>query len=248
MNATAALRRCGMAPSDPAAWDRLGLILMASGDPALACTAFAEGAALAPLAMDIVLHGVEAATGAGLLPETVRRLSAQCESDPFNPAAHTGRGVALERLGRHDEALDALEVASALAPDAPLPACLLGGVLARSNRLREAEAALRHAHALDPDNPGVANDLAAVLMRMHRHGEARAILLTLAARSRDSVPVLCNLATATACVGLQTDAVALAEEAIRLDPNAVLPWRTLCNSLPYQDGVSGARLLAAARA
>lgn len=240
-----ALRRCGMVPSDPNAWDRLGLILMASGDPAAARAAFAEGAALAPSAVDFALHEVEAATSAGLLPDTLRRLDARCAAFPFSPAAHTARGVTLERLGRQTEALDALEVAAALAPDAPLPACLLGGVLARSNQLREAEAALRHAYTLDHDNPRIANDLAAVLMRMHRHGEARTILLTL---PRDSVSVVCNLATATASVGLQTDAVALAEEAIRLEPDSVLPWRTLANSLPYRDGVSGQRLLAAAQA
>ena len=85
-------------------------------------------------------------------------------------------------------------------------------------------------------------------MRMHRHAEARAIQLRLLERSRASVTVLCNLATATTCLGLQEEAVALAEEAIRLDPDAVLPWRTLCSSLPYLDGASGERLLAAARA
>ena len=240
-----ALRRCGMVPSDPNAWDRLGMILIASGDPAAAYAAFAEGATLAPAAVDIALHQVEAATAAGLLPDTLRRLDEHCAKNPFAPAAHTARGVTLERLGRHADALDALEIATALAPDAALPACLLGGILARSSRLQDAEASLRKALALGPDDPRVANDLAAVLMRMHRHGEARAILLTL---SRAAISVVCNLATATASVGLQAEAVALAEEAILLEPNAVLPWRTLSNSLPYLDGVSGKRLLAASRA
>ena len=240
-----ALRRCGMVPSDPMAWDRLGLILLKSGDASLACAAFAEAEALAPAAVDFALHRVEAATVAGLLLETVRCLDARCTENPFEPAAHTARGVALERLGHHAEARDALEVATALAPNAALPALLLGGVLARSNRLQDAEAALRQALALDLDNPRIANDLAAVLMRMHRHGEARAILSVL---PRDGAPVLCNLATATASVGLQAEAVALAETAIRLEPDSILPWRTLSNSLPYLDGVRGDRLLAASQA
>ena len=120
-----ALRRCGMVPSDPNAWDRLGMILIASGDPAAAYAAFAEGATLAPAAVDIALHQVEAATAAGLLPDTLRRLDEHCAKNPFAPAAHTARGVTLERLGRHADALDALEIATALAPDAALPACLL---------------------------------------------------------------------------------------------------------------------------
>ncbi len=67
------------------------------------------------------------------------------DADPLNPVLPAARGVLLERLGRRSEAIDALEAATALAPDAPLPAALLGNVLARSNRLREAEAALRRA-------------------------------------------------------------------------------------------------------
>jgi predicted O-linked N-acetylglucosamine transferase (SPINDLY family) len=243
-----ALRRCGMAPADSASWNRLGQILLASQEPGLAQAAFAEASALVPHALDIALYAVEAATAAGTLPEALIRLDERCGAQPFNVTAHTARGVVLQRLGRHDAALDAFEVASALAPDAPLPARLLGGVLARSNRLREAEAALRHAHGLEPDNADIANDLATVLMRVHRHAEARSILLRLLEGSRKSVTVLCNLATATTCVGLQEEAVALAEEAIRLDPEAVLPWRTLCSSLPYLDGATGERLLAAAKA
>jgi len=237
-----------MAPADPASWDRLGQILLAADEPGLAHAAFAEASVLAPMALDIALHAVEAATAAGTLTDAMTLWIDRCIADPFNVAAHTARGVVLQRLGRHDEALDAFEVASALAPDAPLPACLLGGVLARSNRLLEAEAALRHAHWLEPENADIANDLATVLMRMHRHAEARSILLRLLERSRNSVTVLCNLATATTCLGLQEEAVALAEEAIQLAPEAVLPWRTLCSSLPYLDGVTGERLLAAARA
>ena len=71
-----------------------------------------------------------------------------------------------------DAAIDALEVASILAPDAALAVMFLGGVLARSSRSRDAEKALRRALELE-DTPRIRNDLAAVLMRMHRHAEAR---------------------------------------------------------------------------
>lgn len=243
-----ALRHCGMTPSDPDAWDRLGLILLASGDAVLAHAAFVEGQWLAPLALDIALHAVEAATQAGELTLELSRLESRCARDAMNPTAHTARGVVLERLGHHAKALDALEVATVLAPTAPLPTTLLGGILARSNRLAEAETVLRHARLLDPANAQIANDLAAVLMRMHKHAEAREILLALVGQSRETASVLCNLATATACLGHQKEAVALAEEAISLEPNSLLPWRTLCNSLPYLDGGSGERLLGAAQA
>ncbi len=92
-------------------------------------------------------------------------LDAASDDDPLNPVLPAARGVLLERLGRRPEAIDALEAATALAPDARLPAALLGGVLARSNRLREAEAALRRASELDPDNLPLRDTRATVLLR-----------------------------------------------------------------------------------
>ena len=57
--------------------------------------------------------------------------------------------------------------------------------------------------------------------------------------------MLCNLANATACLGLQDEAVDLARRAIELAPDATLPRRVLCNALPYRDGITGSELLAA---
>jgi hypothetical protein len=44
--------------------------------------------------------------------------------------------------------------------------------------------------------------------------------------------VLGNLANATACLGLQEEAVAIARRAINLAPEAVSARRALCNTLP----------------
>ena len=82
---------------------------------------------------------------AGLVEAEEVRLSRACDDDPANPVPRSALGVALERMGRREEAIDALTIATALAPDARVPALLLGGLLARSTRLREAEAALRRA-------------------------------------------------------------------------------------------------------
>ena len=156
------------------------------------------------------------------------------------PAA---RGVLLERLGRRAEAIDALEAATALAPDARLPAALLGGVLARSNRLHEAEAALRRASELDPDNLHAARRARRCCSACTRHAQARAELLASIERNGERVNELCNLANATVCLGLQDEAVDLARRAIELAPDAAGPRRALCNTLPYRDGITGAELL-----
>jgi predicted O-linked N-acetylglucosamine transferase (SPINDLY family) len=170
-----------------------------------------------------------------------------CTSNPLNPVLLVGLGVLLDRLDRRVEAVDALEAATQLAPNAPVPLRLLGGVLSRSSRVSEAERVLRHACALDPDNCQIRNDHAVVLMRLHRHAEARAILEDTLDRLGPHNSILCNLANATVCVGEQEKAVAIARKAIAADTEAALPRRALCNVLPYCYGTTGVELLSAMR-
>ena len=241
------LRCCGIAPQRADAWDTLGLALVSGGDPALAESAFAKAQELAPGVLDYALHRVDAACGAGAGAGLLAWLEVACDAEPLNPVLTTARGVLLERQGRRTEAADALEAATALAPEAPMPAYLLGEVLARSNRLREAEDTLRRASELAPDNARLRNTHATVLFRMHRHAEARSMLLSSIEQHGEHVPELCNLANATTCLGLQEEGVALARCAIELAPDAVLPRRALCNTLPYRDGITGMEMLTALR-
>jgi predicted O-linked N-acetylglucosamine transferase (SPINDLY family) len=83
-------------------------------------------------------------------------------------------------------------------------------------------------------------------MRLHRHPEAAMLLREVLRRNGPHASVTCNLASATVCLGSQDEAVELARAAIALDPMAVLPRRALANTMPYQDGVTGAALLRAA--
>jgi protein O-GlcNAc transferase len=241
------IRCCRVAATNAEAWNTLGLALRATGAPESALTAFITAQGLRPDCLDDVLNGVEVALDANVGDAELDRLSIACERDPLSPVLQIGRGVLLERLGRRAEAIDALEAATELAPDELVPLHLLGGVLARSSRVRQAEQVLRRVSVLNPDNPQVRNDHAAVLMRLHRHAEARAILRDILDRHGPHTGILCNLANATACVGEQEEAVEIARRAIELDPNAALPRRALCNTLPYRDGTTGAELLSAMR-
>jgi protein O-GlcNAc transferase len=241
------LRCLGIAPDRAEAWATLGLALLLTAEPALAHTALIEAQRLEPDVAEYALHGIEAARVAGLADAELARLALANDADPLNPVPLLARGVLLERLGQRAEAIDSLEAAAALAPDALLPVKLLGAVLARSDRRHEAETALRRASELDPDDPRLHNDRATVLMRMQRHADASAILLGLIEQHGDDATVLCNLANATACLGLQEAAVGYARRAIALDPEASLPRRALCNNLPYRDGITGAELLTALR-
>jgi protein O-GlcNAc transferase len=159
---------------------------------------------------------------------------------------HIAIGVLLEHIGHRAAAIEAYETAVALAPDDPIPAVHLGEVLVRSTCLHDGEIALRRAVELDPANVKLRNDHAATLMRMHRHGEARALLQSAIDEYGNDWQILCNLANTTCCLGLQTDAVALARRAIGRAPDALNARRSHLCSLVYQDGVPGADILAAA--
>jgi predicted O-linked N-acetylglucosamine transferase (SPINDLY family) len=239
------LRCCGIAPNNAEAWDALGLAALQTGDAAAALEAFAEAQGLAPRWLEPALHMIDAACVAGTVEAELARLQRAAVTDPLDPVGATARGVLLERMGRHDAAIDALEVAVTLAPEAARPTILLASALARTTRLDEADKWLRRAIELDPAEPRLHNDLGAVLMRKHHHAEARAELAALIETHGEQVGALCNLATATVCCGLQADAVSIAERAIALAPEAGLPRRALVNALPYLDGVTGSELLAA---
>ncbi|HEX3996888.1 MAG TPA: tetratricopeptide repeat protein, partial [Acetobacteraceae bacterium] len=242
------LRCCGLAPENQDAWSTLGRAYADAGSPGLALAAFRRAQRLAPGSIAIVHRLVAVALAAGQATQEVARLDALSERDPLNPILHLARGLILDGLGLLDPAVDALEAAVALAPEARDPIRILAGVLSRTARSRDAEAALRQALVLDPTNPQLMNDHAAVLMRVHRHAEARDLLQEVLLRNGPHATVLCNLANATLCLGMQPEALELAQSAVDLDPDAVMPRRSLINTLPYQSGVTGAGLLQAARA
>jgi protein O-GlcNAc transferase len=242
------LRCCGFRAANRDAWSTLGRAYMDAELPALSLAAFKNAQHLAPRSIHIARQLVAAALAAECAPLEAVRQEALSVRNPLNPVPHIARGLLLDRLGLLNPAIDALEAAVALAPEAKEPIAILAGVLSRSTLARQAETALRDALLLDPSNPQLLNDHAAVLMRLHRHAEAGDLLREVLERNGPHASVICNLASATACVGEQDAAVELARAAIVLEPEAVLPRRALVNTLPYQDGVTGAGLLRAAEA
>jgi predicted O-linked N-acetylglucosamine transferase (SPINDLY family) len=237
-DASPSFRRCLDAPGDPASWLAFGQALRREGDASEAERAFAQAAALACDPVAAALQRVEAELAAGEGEAELARLDAAAAADPLSPATWTARGMALERLGRRAAAIDSLEVAATLAPEEPRTVTLLAALLARSSRLKEADAALLRARALSPGNSMLANDHAAVLMRLYRFSEARAMLVEAVAQDAGQIPALCNLAGATAVLGLQEEAEEVARRAIAAAPDLMQTWRTLCNVLPYRHGAA----------
>ncbi len=241
------LRCCGLAPTNPDAWSTLARAYQDADEPVLALAAFVRAQHLSPRSTAYVHDMAAAAIAADLGMVETARLRALAECDPINAVPHIALGILLDRLRLPDAAADALEVAVALAPEAPEPIKFLAGVLSRTARVNEAEVALRQALRLDPGNPQLMNDHAATLMRLHRHAEAAGLLRDVLHRHGPHTSVVSNLATATGCLGWQDEAVEIAQAAIALEPDAAMPRRALANTLPYKFGVTGAALLRAAR-
>ncbi|HEX2940159.1 MAG TPA: tetratricopeptide repeat protein [Rhodopila sp.] len=239
---------CDQAPDNAEAWNTLGRAYQQTGAIDLALVAFRTARRLQPRDVSYGVNVVDAAVLAEDAEVESERLEHACAQDPLNPAYQAARGMLLDRMGRRAAAIEALEAACALAPEAIAPMRLLGGLLARSSQAARAETVLRQVAERCPDSAQARNDHAAILMRVHRHAEARAILQDTLDRHGPDAAIMCNLANATACVGLQAEAVALARQAIALQPDALLPLRALCNTLPYLHGTSGQALLAAMRA
>lgn len=239
------VRCCGLAPDRADVWDALGLALAQAGNPVGALSAFVKAHSLTPAVLEYALHRAEAACDAGVAEAELACLEVASADDPLNGAHHAGRGLLLHRIGRNPEAIDALETASSLAPDVPRLVALLGSVLARALRLPAAAATLQHALELDPDNLDLCHDRAVVLMRMHRLAEARAELQKVRERGRADPLLLCNLANALLCLGLQDEALGVALEGMDRAPDAVLAHRAMVNTLPYHQDTRAAGLLTA---
>lgn len=241
------LRCCGIAPDRAEAWDALGAALLVGGDAAAAESALAEAQRLDPENIDVALRRAEAALAAGNAAGELARLDVAVEHDPANAALLAAQGLLAERAGIRAVAIDRLEIAAALAPGHPSPHGLLAQALVRANRIAEALPALDRAIALAPGDLTLRNNRAAALIRLHRHREAREVLEAMLAEHGDHSGLLCNLSNALVSLGQQDAGVEVARRAIAHEPGLNLAWRTLCNALPYCDGIGGMELLAALR-
>jgi protein O-GlcNAc transferase len=237
------LQCCGLTPDCAEAWHILGIALARDGALLRALGALGRAHRLAPHSLDYALRRAEVADMAEAGDAELARLAEDAVADPLNPTPLAASGLLLHRLGRHGEGADALDAACALSPEDPALWALLGGVLARGHQLRRAEAAMRRALALDPANIGLRHDLGVVLMRMHQFGAARAELVAVRDDRGADPTLLCNLANATLCLGLQDEALEIARHARQIAPESPLAHRAMVNTLPYTADISAASLL-----
>jgi protein O-GlcNAc transferase len=163
--------------------------------------------------------------------------------DPANPEPHLIRGLLHRHLGDMPSAIDAVEVAIALTADKAEPSLLLVDLLSRAGQTRRAAEVAEQAISHASDNINLLNNAAALLIRLHRHATAKKHLEKALRLAGPTEVTLCNYANSLLYRGQQGPAVDTARAAIALKPQALLPRRSLVNTLPYHASTTGASLL-----
>ncbi len=151
--------------------------------------------------------------------------------DTQSLAACLAGAVALDHLGRLQEALEFYAQAVALSPQDAVIAGLLGGVAHRQRELDLAERFLRVAIALDAKDPSHVANLGGVLRDQGRFDEAIALLRP-AILAAPATPDLWNtLGTVCQEQGSPEEAVTFIAEAVRLKPVFARGYHNLGSSL-----------------
>jgi predicted O-linked N-acetylglucosamine transferase (SPINDLY family) len=233
---------CALSPQRHEAWNALGCGLLLQGNAVFAIGAFAKAQRLVPTNIEYALNRAEAAVASGRAEEELARLEGESENDPCNAAYLTARGELLARLGQNTAAIDLFEAAATLAPEEKLPLAKLGTRLTHAMRPKEAERVLERALALDPGNAKLGIIRSVALLRLGRYRESCALLEGMIAQFGEDGALLGNLSAATLALGHQEDSVEQARRAIAHTPDNPAVRRTLCNNLPYRDGITASEL------
>jgi tetratricopeptide (TPR) repeat protein len=151
------------------------------------------------------------ATAEGLWADTVAKR-------PANARAHHNLGLAVQNLGRFEEAERHLRRARELAPGSPEPLYNLALVLTRLERPAEAIALYQEALKLGPDHAATHNNLANLLLAAGRSDEAGRHYTEAVRLQPDSAGMRNSYGSWLIDAQRPAEALAQLEEAIRLDP------------------------------
>lgn len=162
----------GTAASELGLWDDARSAFLAARDETPAAE-IRTRARFAALAGNAALGSGDAAGALALFTEAERDARG-AGSAPLEAIAATDRARALVALGRGEEALGALEAATALAPARAEGWLLKATLLRRLDRLAEAQAAIERAASTGPGNPEIGLEAGVIAVLGGREDAARA--------------------------------------------------------------------------
>jgi len=169
------------------------------------------------------------------------RLIAQAlERNRTAPEYHANLALALQNLGRNDEACACCTSALALQPRHYAALNTMGNARMMLGQCDEAVSCFRKALAIKPDSVEIHQNLARALTTMGRIGESVDTLRTVIALKQDHAETHYLLGSALKNLGRAVDAAVALETAIRLKPQHAEALNMLGNVLTEQDKLEDA--------
>lgn len=233
-------------PDLGAVQQRVGLVLLESGELAEALAAFERLIRVAPEAPHGYVGAGEALVGLGRYDEAVDRLRRAIELAPGHRGAYHRLGLALRGLGETEESARALARGTGAGisylPDPLTPRVIEAAVnvtarvdraagLLGAGRAGEAEALLRLCLADHPRNLTVLNNLAIALMRQQRLDEARTLLDRALVVNEGKFSTYINLSSLAMRSGSGEEALEFARAAVERGPRSARTHATLARAL-----------------
>jgi predicted TPR repeat methyltransferase len=140
------------------------------------------------------------------------------------PIAHCNRGVALQDLGRYEEALAGFERALALRPDYPIALSNRGNALRHLGHMERALDSYDAALRLSPDYPEALCNRALALQSLARHDAALDSFGAALALRKEYPEALHGAAVSLLAIGKPADALEGFERALQLQPEYAEAW------------------------
>lgn len=141
------------------------------------------------------------------------------QRNPNSFIAHQALGFTYRRMGRNDEAIEALEKASALRPEVPSVHSMLGDLLTREMRFDLALMHYEEAAALEPDSAKNHYKLGLALMRLREWNMARDALEQALAINPRYAQAHYNLGRCWLAIGNPAKAASELETALNIKPD-----------------------------
>jgi tetratricopeptide (TPR) repeat protein len=141
------------------------------------------------------------------------------------------RGVKLERLGRHEEAIAAFDSAIAIAPGLAFPWYVRGNALYELGHYEQAIDCYKKALELDPDDADSWNNLGLSAFKLHHYYDALAAFDLAIARDASNAFPWNNRGIVLQILKKNEEAIDAFDNAVAIDPNYTDPLVNKVNAL-----------------